>query len=95
MKTVKQVDILENTIRRHENLHWKSFCRTEQKLLATKNIMFYKLQTHILWHRPKDEMAIDDITGANTRVIQPRIAKSKEEQKNRTKDKAEVLHQKT
>ena len=45
---------------------------------------------NILWatdsyasHKPTSEININDITGDNTRVIQPRISKTKEEQKRR------------
>ena len=84
------VDILENTIRRHDNL---------LEILLTDRTKTTDKKTHnILWatdsyhgHRPKDEISILDITGPNTYLIQPRIAKSKDEQKSRTRDKAEVF----
>lgn len=87
---LERVDVLENTIRRHKNL---------LEILLTDWTRTTNKKTHnILWatdsyvgHKPKDEIKIEDITGINTRLIQPRIAKSKEEQKNRTKDKAEVF----
>ena len=85
-----QVDILENTLRRHDDL---------LAILLTDQTHSSKSKTHnILWatdsyqdHKPTDEIHLDDITGSNTRLIQPRIAKSKEEQKSRTRDKAEVF----
>lgn len=40
---------------------------------------------------PKKQIRHDQITGTNGKLIQPRAAKSKEEQKYRTKDKAEVF----
>jgi hypothetical protein len=84
------VDILENTLRRHDDL---------LAILLTDHTHSSKSKTHnILWatdsyqdHKPTDEIHLDDITGSNTRLIQPRIAKSKEEQKSRTRDKAEVF----
>ena len=89
MKT-QSVDILENTIRRHNGL---------LGILLTDRTRTTKSKIHnILWatdsyqnHKPKDEIKTEDITGVNTRLIQPRIAKSKEEQKSRTRDKAEVF----
>lgn len=85
-----QVDILENTIRRHDDL---------LGILLTDRTKTTASRAHnILWatdsyksHKPKDEIKIEDVTGKNTRLIQPRIAKSKEEQKSRTRDKAEVF----
>lgn len=84
------VDILENTIRRHNGL---------LSILLTDRTLTTVNKTHnIMWatdsynnHKPTDEIKIEDITGINTYVIQPRIAKSKEEQKSRTRDKAEVF----
>lgn len=88
--TNHSVDILENTIRRHDNL---------LEILLTDRTRTTNTKTHnILWatdsylgHKAKEEISILDITGPNTYLIQPRIAKSKEEQKCRTRDKAEVF----
>ena len=87
---LKQVDILENTIRRHGDLL--------DVLLLDRTRTTKRKSHNILWatdsyvgHNPKQEISILDITGSNTYLIQPRIAKSKEEQKSRTKDKAEVF----
>ena len=84
------VDILENTIRRHGDLL--------DVLLLDRTRTTKRKSHNILWatdsyagHNPKQEISILDITGTNTYLIQPRIAKSKEEQKSRTKDKAEVF----
>lgn len=90
MSDSSAVDIIENTIRRHDGL---------LEILLTDWTRTTSNEVHnILWmtssyigHEPKDEMLIEDITGVNTNVIQPRIAKSKEEQKARTKEKAEVF----
>ena len=84
------IDILENTIRHHDGL---------LGILLTDRTRTTASKTHnILWatdsyekHAPTDEIKIEDITGKNTYLIQPRIAKSKEEQKSRTRDKAEVF----
>ena len=83
-------DILENTIRRHNGL---------LSILLTDRTRTTTSKTHnILWatdsysgHKSTDEIKIEDVTGDNTYLIQPRIAKSKEEQKSRTRDKAEVF----
>lgn len=88
--TNTRVDILENTIRRHEDLL--------EILLIDRTRTTAKKTHNLIWatdsyagHKAKDEIKVEDITGDNTRLIQPRIAKSKEEQKNRTRDKAEVF----
>lgn len=85
-----QVDILENTIRRHNGL---------LAILLTDHTRTTTNKTHnILWatdsyenHNSKDEIKIEDVTGKSTYLIQPRITKPKEEQKSRTRDKAEVF----
>ena len=85
-----QVDILENSIRRHDGLL--------DILLLDRTRTTASKSHNILWatdsyegHKPKEEIQVEDITGKNTCLIQPRIAKSKEEQKSRTRDKAEVF----
>lgn len=85
-----QVDILENSIRRHNGL-LDILLLDRTRTTATKS-------HNILWatdsyegHKPKEEIQAEDITGKNTHLIQPRIAKSKEEQKSRTQDKGEVF----
>ena len=83
-------DIIENTLRRHDGLL--------ELLLIDRTKTTNKKAHNILWatdsyssHKADSEILIADITGSNTYLIQPRIAKSKEEQKSRTKDKAEVF----
>lgn len=90
MPDVSATDVIENTLRRHDGL-------LELLLIDRTRTTLKKTHT-ILWatdsytnHKPTDEITIADITGKNTYLIQPRIAKSKEEQKSRTKDKAEVF----
>ena len=90
MPDVSATDIIENTLRRHDGLL--------ELLLIDKTRTTSRKVHNILWatdsyatHKPKDEMSVLDITGPNTYLIQPRIAKPKEEQKIRTKDKAEVF----
>ena len=83
-------DIIENTIRRHSALL--------DILLIDRSRATARKNHNILWatdsykgHISKDEINALDITGENTYLIQPRIAKSREEQKSRTRDKAEVF----
>lgn len=85
-----QVDILENTLRRHNGLlDILLLDRTRTTASKTHNILW--ATDSYTNHNPKDEIKHEDVTGKNTYVIQPRIAKSKEEQKSRTRDKAEVF----
>ena len=84
------VDVIENTIRRHGEL--LDILLTDRTRTTAQKIH------HIIWatnsypgHRSDAEITIEDITGVNTYIIQPRIAKSKSEQKSRTRDKAEVF----
>ena len=86
----ESVDIIENTIRRHDELL--------DILLIDRTRSTSKKIHNILWatssypcHKPKSEISVLDITGPNTHLIQPRIAKSKEEQKRRSQEKAEVF----
>ncbi len=86
----ESVDIIENTIRRHDELL--------DILLVDRTRSTSKKIHNILWatnsypgHKPKSEISVLDITGPNTHLIQPRIAKSKEEQKRRSQEKAEVF----
>ncbi len=87
---VPEVDIIENTLRQHGDLL--------ELLLVDRTRTTARKVHHILWatdsyvgHSPKTEISVADITGVNTYLIQPRIAKSKDEQKRRSQDKAEVF----
>lgn len=87
------VDFIEtndNSIRQHPEilaiLLLDHTCTTEKTL------------RHLIWatdfyagRKPKDEIKFDDVTGENINLVQPRIARSKTEQKSRTRDKAEVF----
>lgn len=84
------VDIVENTIRRHGDLlDILLLDRTRTTKRKSHNILW--ATSSYLGHKPKSEISALDITGSNTHLIQPRIAKSKEEQKRRIQDKAEVF----
>ncbi len=88
--TQQSVDIIENSIRRHNGLlDILLLDRTRTTITKPHNILWatnsYKN------HEPKDEIQVKDITGENTHCIQPRIAKTKEEQKSRSQDKGEVF----
>ncbi len=87
---IPKIDILENTIRRHSDLL--------EILLLDRTKSTRQRAHNILWatdsyahHKATSEIEIADITGEYTLLIQPRISKSKEEQRLRTHDKAEVF----
>ena len=83
-------DVIENTLRRHDGLlEILLLDRTSSTPTKPRNIIWATESYN--GHKPKDRIHIEDITGDNSFLIQPRIAKSKEEQKARTKDKAEVF----
>lgn len=85
-----QIDIIENTIRQHDGLlDVLLIDRTRTTKRKTHNILW--MTNSYISHKPTAEIQPQDITGENTYLIQPRIAKTKEEKKNRTKDKAEVF----
>lgn len=84
------VDIIENTIRRHDGLLEMLLTDWTRTTSSKVHNILWMTSSHV-GHKPKDEILIEDITGINTNAIQPRIAKSKEEQKARTKEKAEVF----
>ena len=85
-----QVDILENTLRRLDDLLGIFLIDHTRTTSAKSHNILWATDSYIN-HKPTDEIKIEDVTGKNTRLIQPRIAKSKEEQKSRTRDKAEVF----
>lgn len=88
--TQQSVDIIENSIRRHNGLlDVLLLDRTRTTTSKTHNILW--ATNSYRDHEPKDEIQAKDITGENTRCIQPRIAKTKEEQKARSQYKGEVF----
>lgn len=83
-------DILENTIRAHAELLDILLLDHTRSTVVKKHNILWATDSYAT-HKPNSEIKIEDITGENTYLIQPRIAKSKEEQKARTQDKAEVF----
>lgn len=89
-----KIDISENTLRnRGRVLDILLIDRTRHKpsrpfniIWATDSYMKYGKD-----YAPTKQIKREQITGVNGKLIQPRAAKSKEEQKYRTKDKAEVF----
>ena len=94
MNPINKIDISENTLRnRGRVLDILLIDRTRHKpsrpfniIWATDSYMKYGKD-----YAPTKQIKREQITGVNGKLIQPRAAKSKEEQKYRTKDKAEVF----
>jgi len=94
MPTISKIDISENTLRNRG-------CILD--ILLTDRSQTTKLkQYNIIWatdsykryskdYTAKKQIKREQITGLSGKLIQPRAAKSKEEQVARTKDKAEVF----
>ena len=88
------IDIRENTLRnRGRVLDILLIDRTRYKPSQPYNIIWAtdSYLKHGKDYAPTKQIKREQITGANGKLIQPRAAKSKEEQKLRTKDKAEVF----
>lgn len=89
-----KIDISENTLRnRGRVLDILLIDRTRHKPSRPFNIIWAtdSYMKHGKDYAPTKQIKREQITGANGKLIQPRAAKSKEEQKYRTKDKAEVF----
>lgn len=89
MVNKKPIDILENTLRKKGKLlDILLFDNTTQKniIWGTNSYQNFGLNYDI-----KKEILPDQITGKRGKLIQPRAVKSREEQKRRTQDKAEVF----
>lgn len=94
MAARSEIDISENTLRnRGRVLDILLIDRTRHKpsrpfsvIWATDSYSKYGKD-----YAPTRQIKREQITGVNGKLIQPRAAKSKEEQKYRTKDKAEVF----
>ena len=85
----KNIDISENRLRNRGRVLdiLLSVRNTKQNIIwATDS---YSL--HGRGYGPKNQIKKQQVTGSNGNLIRPRAAKSKEEQKSRTKDKAEVF----
>lgn len=89
-----QIDISENTLRnRGRVLDILLADRTLYKPSRPYNIIWAtdSYQKHGKNYAPTKQIKREQVTGVNGKLIQPRAAKSIEEQKYRTKDKAEVF----
>ncbi len=88
--TSSNPDISENTIRSHGDLLDTLLLNRSRTTAVKKHNILWATDSYTK-RKPTAEIKIEDITGENTYLIQPRIAKSKEEQKARTQGKAEVF----
>lgn len=91
---MSKIDISENTLRnRGRVLDILLIDRTRHKPSRPYNIIWAtdSYLRHGKDYAPAKQIKREQVTGANGKLIQPRAAKSKEEQKYRTKDKAEVF----
>lgn len=94
MINISKIDIRENALRNRGQI---LDILLKDNTKSTKNTI-----RNIIWatdsyidrckdYSPKKPIRRDQITGVNGKLIQPRAAKSKEEQRYRTKDRAEVF----
>lgn len=94
MSPISKIDISENTLRNRG--------RILEILLTNRSKTTKRKQHNIIWatdsykrygkdYAPKKQIKREQITGLNGKIIQPRAAKSREEQLARTKGKAEVF----
>lgn len=94
MNPINKIDISENTLRnRGRVLDILLIDRTRHKPSRPSNIIWAtdSYMKHGKGYAPTKQIKREQITGVNGKLIQPRAAKSKEEQKYRTKEKAEVF----
>ncbi len=94
MNSLSNIDISENQLRnRGRVLDILLIDRTRYRPSRLSNIIWAtdSYEKYGKDYAPKSQMRHEQITGANGKLIQPRAAKSKEEQKYRTKEKAEVF----
>jgi hypothetical protein len=94
MVVLSKIDISENTLRnRGRVLDILLIDRTRYKPSRPYNII-WATDSYLKRgknYAPTKQIKREQVTGANGKLIQPRAAKSIEEQKYRTKDKAEVF----
>ena len=84
------IDIIEQEIM---NMSEKLFNMLLKDKTTNKNIC-WATDLYISYgekYYPQEPITKELITGINTKIIRPRVAKAKEEQSIRTKDKAEVF----
>jgi len=94
MVSVSKIDISENNLRnRGRVLDILLTDRTRYKPSRPYNIIWAtdSYRANGKDYAPTKQIKREQITGMHGKLIQPRAAKSKEEQKYRTKDKAEVF----
>lgn len=92
MIQIKNIDVFENSLRKRGEL-----LEILLKDHTTKKNIIWATDSYVTIHGKNDPFAISNqikhelVTGVYGKLIQPRAVKSIEEQKRRTKDKAEVF----
>lgn len=90
MMPKSKIDISENTLRnRGRVLDILLLDRTSSKIAHKPSNIIWATDSYKF--SPTSKIKKKQITGLNGKIIQPRAVKSREEQKRRTKDKAEVF----
>lgn len=90
MTPVNSIDISENSLRnRGKVLDILLLDRTSSKIAHKPSNIIWATDSYKF--SPTSKIKKEQITGVNGKAIQPRAVKSREEQKRRTKDKAEVF----
>lgn len=92
MVPIDDVDVLENTLRKKGDLLdilLKDRTTGRNIIWATDSYLKTMRKSDSFW--PTKQIKPELVTGRYGKLIQPRTVKSKEEQKRRTKDKAEVF----
>ena len=90
MKQDESADVLEDILHRKEDL-LEILLLDHSKTWRTKNHNILWATNSYLHHKPNEEIQIPDITNENSKLIKPRIVKSKQEQKIRVHEKAEIF----
>lgn len=84
-----EIDVLENSLRRRDDL--LDILLTDR---TTKKYILWGTDSYMDYGKgfgPKDRIKPELVTGSYGKLIQPRAAKELEEQRRRTKEKAEVF----
>ncbi|MEO6761576.1 MAG: restriction endonuclease subunit M [Candidatus Saccharimonadales bacterium] len=94
MSLLSKIDISENTLRNRGQILDILLKDNTKSTKGTIRNIIWATDSYVNKGRdytPKKSILREQVTGVNGKVIQPRAAKSREEQKYRTKDKAEVF----
>ncbi len=88
----EEIDVLENSLRQHGDLlDILLRDRTTRRNIIWATDSYDKTKKRTDPFSPKKQIKPELVTGVYGKLIQPRAAKSRDEQRRRTKDKAEVF----